>query len=70
MIVWFNEDKETDWAVFGGTNGDETYPQRPHELQGVQGVPWRSAEPGSDFQQPGRPAPLDRQIVQGCAGET
>ena len=25
MIVWFNEDKETDWAVFGGTNGDETY---------------------------------------------
>ncbi len=25
MLVWFNEDKETDWAVFGGTNGDETY---------------------------------------------
>ncbi len=25
MIVWFNEDKETDWAVFGGSNGDETY---------------------------------------------
>lgn len=25
MIVWFNEDKEADWAVFGGTNGDETY---------------------------------------------
>ena len=25
MIVWFNEDKETDWSVFGGTNGDETY---------------------------------------------
>lgn len=25
MIVWFNEDKETDWAVFGGANGDETY---------------------------------------------
>jgi len=25
MIVWFNEDKETDWAVFGGLNGDETY---------------------------------------------
>lgn len=25
MIVWFNQDKETDWAIFGGTNGDETY---------------------------------------------
>ena len=25
MLVWFNEDKETDWAVFGGTNGDGTY---------------------------------------------
>jgi mannan endo-1,4-beta-mannosidase len=25
MIVWFNEDKETDWAIFGGANGDETY---------------------------------------------
>ena len=25
MIVWFNDDKETDWSVFGGANGDETY---------------------------------------------
>lgn len=25
MIIWFNEDKEADWAVFGGSNGDETY---------------------------------------------
>ncbi len=25
MIVWFNTDKEADWAVFGGSNGDETY---------------------------------------------
>ena len=25
MVVWFNEDKETDWAVFGGSAGDETY---------------------------------------------
>ena len=25
MIVWFNEDKEADWAVFGGANGDVTY---------------------------------------------
>jgi hypothetical protein len=25
MLVWFNEDKETDWAVFGGSNGDGTY---------------------------------------------
>ena len=25
MVVWFNEDKETDWAVFGGVNGDEVY---------------------------------------------
>jgi mannan endo-1,4-beta-mannosidase len=25
MLVWFNEDKEADWAVFGGSNGDETY---------------------------------------------
>ena len=22
MVVWFNEDKETDWAVFGGAKGD------------------------------------------------
>ena len=25
MLVWFNEDKESDWAVFGGSNGTETY---------------------------------------------
>lgn len=25
MIVWFNEDKETDWAIFGGTGGDATF---------------------------------------------
>lgn len=25
MICWFNEDKETDWAVFGGSNGDGTF---------------------------------------------
>ena len=25
MLVWFNEDKETDWAIFGGSNGTETY---------------------------------------------
>jgi mannan endo-1,4-beta-mannosidase len=25
MLVWFNEDKEADWAVFGGVNGDETW---------------------------------------------
>ena len=24
-VIWFNEDKETDWAVFGGSNGDESY---------------------------------------------
>lgn len=25
MVVWFNEDKETDWALFGGTGGDTTF---------------------------------------------
>lgn len=25
MLIWFNEDKEADWAVFGGSNGTETY---------------------------------------------
>lgn len=25
MVVWFNEDKETDWAVFGGTGGDTVF---------------------------------------------
>ncbi|GET41392.1 glycoside hydrolase family 26 protein [Microseira wollei] len=25
MAVWFNQDKETDWAMFGGANGDSTY---------------------------------------------
>ena len=25
MVCWFNQDKETDWAVFGGSGGDTTY---------------------------------------------
>lgn len=25
MIAWFNQDKETDWAIFGGQAGDESY---------------------------------------------
>lgn len=25
MVCWFNADKETDWAVFGGSLGDGTY---------------------------------------------
>jgi len=25
LLAWFNTDKETDWAVFGGANGDCTY---------------------------------------------
>jgi mannan endo-1,4-beta-mannosidase len=25
MAAWFNEDKETDWAVFGGASGDSTF---------------------------------------------
>lgn len=25
MIIYFNEDKETDWAVFGGTRGDSSF---------------------------------------------
>ncbi|MGQ0521699.1 MAG: glycoside hydrolase family 26 protein [Actinomycetota bacterium] len=25
MVVWFNTDKETDWAVFGGSGGDGTF---------------------------------------------
>lgn len=25
MVVWFNQDKETDWAVFGGARGDGTF---------------------------------------------
>lgn len=25
MVAWFNEDKETDWAVFGGSRGDVTF---------------------------------------------
>jgi mannan endo-1,4-beta-mannosidase len=25
MVSWFNQDKETDWAAFGGANGDSTY---------------------------------------------
>ncbi len=25
MVVWFNEDKETDWAVFGGVNGEGNF---------------------------------------------
>lgn len=24
-IAWFNQDKETDWAVFGGDRGDSTF---------------------------------------------
>ena len=29
MVAWFNEDKETDWAVFGGSGGDGTYTVTP-----------------------------------------
>lgn len=29
MVSWFNTDKETDWAVFGGSNGDGTYSVGP-----------------------------------------
>jgi beta-mannanase len=25
MVVWFNADKETDWATFGGSSGDGTF---------------------------------------------
>lgn len=25
MVCWFNQDKEADWAVFGGSNGDATF---------------------------------------------
>jgi len=25
MICWFNTDKETDWAMFGGGNGDTVF---------------------------------------------
>lgn len=25
MVCWFNQDKETDWAVFGGANGDGSF---------------------------------------------
>jgi hypothetical protein len=25
MVCWFNTDKETDWAIFGGANGDATF---------------------------------------------
>jgi mannan endo-1,4-beta-mannosidase len=25
LVAWFNEDKETDWAVFGGQRGDGSY---------------------------------------------
>ncbi|GAC1471628.1 MAG: hypothetical protein NVS2B14_16650 [Chamaesiphon sp.] len=25
MVCWFNKDKETDWAVFGGDNGYDSY---------------------------------------------
>jgi len=25
MLCWFNLDKETEWAVFGGANGDESF---------------------------------------------
>ena len=25
LVAWFNEDKETDWMIFGGVNGDGTF---------------------------------------------
>jgi beta-mannanase len=25
MVLWFNQDKETDWAAFGGAQGDTTF---------------------------------------------
>jgi len=25
MVIWFNKDKESDWAIFGGIKGDDTF---------------------------------------------
>jgi len=43
LVSWFNQDKETDWAVFGGANGDANYspqgdPARPQRFQAWQVV--------------------------------
>ena len=47
LVAWFNEDKETDWAVFGGRLGDGSYtgdgryvgPAAPEPLREVPAAP-------------------------------
>ncbi|HZG65921.1 MAG TPA: glycosyl hydrolase, partial [Herpetosiphonaceae bacterium] len=47
MVGWFNEDKETDWAVLGGGNGDDVY--REGEVTYNVYSTYRRAVGGSDF---------------------
>jgi Glycosyl hydrolase family 26 len=47
LVAWFNEDKETDWAVFGGQRGDGSYtgdgryvgPAAPEPLRDAPAAP-------------------------------
>jgi hypothetical protein len=47
MVAWFNEDKETDWAVFGGGEGDSTYTTGDRDYRAF--APYRVAVRGDKF---------------------
>ncbi|MGH2706434.1 MAG: glycoside hydrolase family 26 protein [Actinomycetota bacterium] len=47
MVVWFNEDKETDWAMFGGSRGDETFRYGNTSYRGYRS--YRQALAGGGF---------------------
>ena len=50
MVVWFNTDKETDWAVFGGSGGDETFRYGRTTYRGLS--VYRSAVSGPAYVSP------------------
>jgi beta-mannanase len=47
MVVWFNDDKETDWAMFGGSRGDETFRYGNTNYRGYRS--YRQALTGGGF---------------------
>jgi beta-mannanase len=67
MLVWFNEDKETDWAIFGGSNGTETY-RAGRSSYKAYGAYRQGVQPGAFV--PGNPAPNARVLTDTQFGGT
>ncbi len=65
MLVWFNEDKETDWAIFGGSNGTETY-RAGRTSYKAYGTYRQGVQAGTFV--PGNPAPNARVLTDAQFG--